>query len=78
VHGGYNYLLEFRSANVRLPARTARRTRFSPVARVWSSARNRCTQRSEFAGISRNPSQTVTKVAAYDMVLGEKLWSSTP
>jgi hypothetical protein len=43
------------------------------VARVCSSARKRCTQRSQFIGIPRNPSQKPTKVAAYEITLGAKL-----
>jgi hypothetical protein len=38
--------------------RTTRRVRVSPVARVWSSPRKRWTQRSQFAGMPKNPSQT--------------------
>jgi hypothetical protein len=45
---------------------------------VCSSARNRWTQRSQFTRIPRNPSQTPTEVAAYEITLGAKLWSSTP
>jgi hypothetical protein len=78
LHGGYNSFRKSRSAIIRPPAHTARRTRASPVVRVCSSARNRCTQRSQFTRIPRNPSQTPTEVAAYEITLGAKLWSSTP
>jgi hypothetical protein len=36
------------------------------------------TQRSQFAGILRNPSQTPTKVAACEIAFGAKLCNSTP
>jgi hypothetical protein len=78
VHGMYHSLRKSRTENVRLPARTARRTRVSVVATVCSSARNRSIQRSQFTGIPRTPSQTPTKVATYEIALGVKLWSSTP
>jgi hypothetical protein len=67
-----------RSEIVMPPARTTRRTRGFGVTSVCSSARKRWTQRSQFAGIPRNPSQTPTKVAAYDIVFGAKLCNSTP
>jgi hypothetical protein len=35
--------------------------------------RNRWTQRSQFMGIPRNPSQTPTKVATCEIALGVKL-----
>jgi hypothetical protein len=59
------------------PARTAWRTRGSGVESVCNSARKRWTQISQFAGITRNPSHTPTKVAAYEMAFGAKLCSST-
>jgi hypothetical protein len=77
VHGMYHSLHKSRTENVRPSARTARRTRVRAVATVCSSARNKWTQRSQFTGILRNPSQTPTKVAACEIVLGAKLWSST-
>jgi hypothetical protein len=60
------------------PVRTARRTSGSGVVSVCSSARKRWTQRSQFAGIPRNPSQTLTNVAAYEIAFGMKLCNSTP
>jgi hypothetical protein len=59
------------------PVRTARRTRGSGVESVCSSAQKRWTQRSQFAGIPRNPSHTPTKVAACEITFGAKLCSST-
>jgi hypothetical protein len=73
VHGRYNSLCKSRTENVRPPVRTARCTRVSLVATVCSSAQNKWTQRSQFTGIPRNPSQTPTKVAACEIALGEKL-----
>jgi hypothetical protein len=63
-------LRESRSEIDRPPARTGRRTRASGVATVCSSARNRWTQRSQFVGIPRNPSQTPAKVASCEIALG--------
>jgi hypothetical protein len=60
------------------PTRTARRTHGSGVMSVCSSTRKRWTQRSQFAEIPKNPSQTPMKVAACEIVFGEKLCSSTP
>jgi hypothetical protein len=53
-------------------------TRSSCVVSMCSSARKRWTQRSQFTGIPRNPSQTPMKVAAYEITLMEKLCNSTP
>jgi hypothetical protein len=40
------------------------------VASVCSSAWNKWTQRSQFMGIPRNPSQTLMKVATCEIALG--------
>jgi hypothetical protein len=46
----------------------------APVSRLWASVcsfvRNKWTQRSQFTGIPRNPSQMPTKVAACEIALG--------
>jgi hypothetical protein len=66
-----------RTASAKPPARAARRVLGSDVANVWSSARKRWTQRSQFTGIPRKPSQTPTSVPAYEISFGVKLCSST-
>jgi hypothetical protein len=47
------------------PAHTARRVLVSVIGSVNNSARKRWTQRSQFTGIPRKPSQTPTNVAAW-------------
>jgi hypothetical protein len=59
-------------------ARTVQRTHVLGVVSMCSSARKRWTQRSQFDGIPRSPSQTLMKAAAYEIALGAKLCSSTP
>jgi hypothetical protein len=59
-------------------ARTAQHVFGSGVVTVCSSARKRWTQRSQFTGIPRNPSQTPMNVAACEMAFYAKLCSSTP
>jgi hypothetical protein len=43
---------------------------------MCNSARKRWTQRSQFTGIPRKPSQTPTNVAACEIAFGVKLCSS--
>jgi hypothetical protein len=78
VQGMYSSPRELRNASDKPPARAARRVLGSDVASVCSSARKRWTQRSEFTGIPRKPSQTPTNVAAYEIAFGMKLCSFTP
>jgi hypothetical protein len=74
----YVSLRELRTASAKPPARSARRVLGSDVASVCSSVRKRWTQRSQFTGIPRKPSQTPTNVAACEIAFGVKLCSSTP
>jgi hypothetical protein len=50
----------------------ARRVLGSDVGSVCSSAQKRWTQRSQFTGIPRKPSQTPTNVAACEIAFGVK------
>jgi hypothetical protein len=78
VQGMYSSLRVLRTASAKTPARAARRVLGSDVANVWSFARKRWTQRPQFTGIPRKPSQTPTNVAACEIAFGVKLCSSTP
>jgi hypothetical protein len=74
----YSSLRELRNASNKPPARAARRVLDSDVDSICNSARKRWTQRSQFTGIPRKPSQTPTNVATYEIAFGVKLCSSTP
>jgi hypothetical protein len=74
----YSSLRELRNASDNPPARAVWRVLGSDVASVCNSARKRWTQRSQFTGIPRKPSQTTTNVAACEIAFGVKLCSSTP
>jgi hypothetical protein len=74
----YCSLRELRNVSDKPPARAAWRILGSDVASVCSSARKRWTQRSQFTGIPRKPSQTSTNVAACEIAFGVKLCSSMP
>jgi hypothetical protein len=78
VQGMYSSLRELRNAIAKPPARAARRVLGSVVDSVCNSARKRWTQRSQFTGIPRKPSQTPTNVAAYEIAFGVKLCCCTP
>jgi hypothetical protein len=78
VQGMYSSLRVLRTASAKLPARATWRVLGSDVASVCSSARKRWTQRSQFTGIPKKPSQTPTNVAACEIAFGVKLCSSTP
>jgi hypothetical protein len=78
VQGMYYSLRELRNASDKPPAHAARCVFGSDVASVCNSARKRWTQRSQFSGIPRKPSQTPTNMVAYEIVFGVKLCSSTP
>jgi hypothetical protein len=73
VQGMYSSLRELRNASDKPPACAARRVLGSDVANVCNSTRKRWTQRSQFTGIPRKPSQTPTNVAACEIVFGVKL-----
>jgi hypothetical protein len=73
VQGMYCSLRELRYASDKPPARAARRVLGSDIASVCNSARKRWTQRSQFIGIPRKPSQTPTNVAACEIAFGVKL-----
>jgi hypothetical protein len=77
VQGMQSSLCVSRTAIVTPPARTARRVFGFGVVAVCSSAWKRWTQRSQFTGIPRNPSQMPTNVAACEIAFGAKLCSST-
>ena len=49
-----------------------------PAGLVVSPVRKRWSHSSQWGAMPRYPSQTATKMAAYAMELGLKLWSSTP
>jgi hypothetical protein len=68
----YSSLRELRTASAKPLARAARRVLSSDVGSVCSSARKRWTQRSQFMGIPRKPSQTPTNVAACEIAFGVK------
>jgi hypothetical protein len=68
----YSSLRELRTASAKLPARAARRVLSSDAGSVCSSVRKRWTQRSQFTGVPRKPSQTPTNVAACEIALGVK------
>jgi hypothetical protein len=68
----YSSLRELRTASAKLPARAARRVLDSNVGSMCSSARKRWTQRSEFTGIPRKPSQTPTNVVACEIAFSVK------
>jgi hypothetical protein len=78
VQGMYSSLRELCNASDNPPVRATRRVLGSDVASVCNSARKRWTQRSQFTGIPRKPSQTPTNVAACKIVFGVKLCNSTP
>jgi hypothetical protein len=78
VQGMYSSLRELRTASAKTPARAARRVLGSDICSMCSSARKRWTQRSQFTGIPRKPSQTLTNVAACEIAFGVKFCSSTP
>jgi hypothetical protein len=73
VLGMYSSLRWVRTASDIPPARVARQVLDSDVGSVCSSARKRWTQRSQFTGIPRKPSQTPTNVAACEIAFGAKL-----
>jgi hypothetical protein len=73
VQGMYSSLREVRTESAKPPARTARRVLSSDVGSVCSSAQKRWTQRSQFTGIPRKPSQTPKNVAACEIAFGAKL-----
>jgi hypothetical protein len=72
VQGMYSSLRELRTESAKPPARAARRVLGSDVGSVCSSARKRWTQRSQFTGIPRKPSQKPTNVAACEIAFGVK------
>jgi hypothetical protein len=72
VLGMYSSLREVRTASAKPLARAAWRVLSSDVGSVCSSARKRWTQRSQFTGIPRKPSQTPTNVAACKIAFGAK------
>jgi hypothetical protein len=74
----YSSLCELRNTSAKPPVRAARRVLGSDVDNVCSSARKRWTQKSQFTGIPRKPSQTPTNVAACEIAFGVKLCNSTP
>jgi hypothetical protein len=74
----YASLRDLRTASAKPPARAARRVLDSDVGSVCSSARKSWTQRSQFTGIPRKPSQTPTNMAACEIAFGVKFCSSTP
>jgi hypothetical protein len=78
MQGMYCSLRALRNAIDMPPARAAWRILGSNVASVCSSARKRWTQRSQFTGIPRKPSQTPTNVVVCEIAFGVKLCSSTP
>jgi hypothetical protein len=78
VQGMYSSLRELRNTSNNPSVRAARRVLGSDVASVCNSAWKRWTQRSQFTGIPRKPSQTPTNVAACEIAFGVKLCSSTP
>ena len=49
-----------------------------PTGLVLSPARKKWSHSSQSGAMPRYPSQMATKMAAYAMELGLKLWSSTP
>jgi hypothetical protein len=71
VQGMYS-LRELCTTRAKPPARAARRVLSSDVGSVCSSVRKRWTQRSQFTGIPRKPSQTPTNVAACEIAFGVK------
>jgi hypothetical protein len=71
VQGMYS-LRELCTARAKPPARAVRRVLSSDVGSVCSSVRKRWTQRSQFTGIPRKPSQTPTNVAACEIAFGVK------
>jgi hypothetical protein len=73
VLGMYSSLRWVRTASDMPPARVARRVLGSDVGRLYSSAWKRWIQRSQFMGIPRKPSQTLTNVAACEIAFGAKL-----
>jgi hypothetical protein len=77
VQGMYFSLCELRNASDKPPACAARRVLGSDAASVCNSAWKRWTQRSQFTGIPRKPSQTPTNMAACEIAFGVKLCSST-
>jgi hypothetical protein len=68
----YSSLREVRTTSDKPPARATRRVLGSDVGSVCSSARKRWTQRSQFTGIPRKPSQTPTNVVACEIVFRVK------
>jgi hypothetical protein len=78
MQGMYCSLRELRNASDRPPVCAAWRILSSDVANVCSSAWKRWTQRSQFTGIPRRPSQTLTNVAACEIAFDVKLCNSTP
>jgi hypothetical protein len=63
---------------MQLPARTAARILLSPVDKAKGSARKRWVHKSQWGAIPKYPSHNATKIAAYEMELGERLCNSTP
>jgi hypothetical protein len=72
VQGMYSSLREVVSASAKPLAHTARRVLSFDVGSVCSSALKRWTQRCQFTGIPRKPSQTPTNVAACEIAFGVK------
>jgi hypothetical protein len=78
VQGMKSSLRKLRIASAKPPARAARRVLGSDAGNVCNSARKRWTQRSQFTGIPRKPSQMPTNVAACEITFGVKFCSSKP
>jgi hypothetical protein len=72
MQGMYSSPREPRTASDKPPARATRRVLSSDVGSVCSSARKRWTQRSQFTGIPRKPSQMPTNMATCEIVFGVK------
>jgi hypothetical protein len=72
VQGMYSSLPDVLTKSAKPPARAVRRVLSSDAGSVCSSARKRWTQRSQFTGIPRKPSQTLTDVAACEIAFGAK------
>jgi hypothetical protein len=73
VQGMYSSLHEVHAESAKPPARAARRVLSSDVGSVCNSAQKRWTQRFQFTGIPRKPSQAPTNVAACEIAFGAKL-----
>jgi hypothetical protein len=72
VQGMYSSLHELCTASAKPPARAAGCVLGSDVGNVCSSARKRWTQRSQFTGIPKKPSQMPMNVAACEIAFGAK------